>query len=97
MPCRGAAGTCGAGAVNRIILRSVDHELLGQRVRDQATGRIGKLGAVFRHVNAFTGRIVRDEAHLRPVDASGWEWTTSVADLARVDVDGGPENARRDG
>lgn len=67
--------------MDRVILRSVEHELLGRRVRDQGSGRVGKVGAVFRHTNAFTGRVVRDEAHLRPVDGSGWEWTANMADL----------------
>lgn len=71
--------------MNQEFIREVEHELLGVRVKDQAEGRVGKLCAVYQYVNASTDRVMREEAHLRPVDGSGWEWTARVADLAPAD------------
>ncbi|TDC76275.1 hypothetical protein [Streptomyces hainanensis] len=66
-----------------ICLRWGTHELIGVRVRD-STGRVGRLDAVLEYVARGTDRIVRREAHLRPVDGSGWEWTAEADELTRA-------------
>lgn len=83
--------------MNREVVRSIGHELIGQQVKDRVTGRVGKLGAVYRYVNAFTGRVVRDEAHLRPADGSGWEWIADARNLIRADGDPEAKAVQRDG
>ncbi|TDC04696.1 hypothetical protein E1265_35810 [Streptomyces sp. 8K308] len=67
-----------------VVLRWGTHELIGERVTD-ASGRVGRLAAVLEQVVRRTGVTVRTEAHLRPVDGSGWEWTADVDDLTRAE------------
>mgnify|MGYP001404122501 CR=1 FL=1 len=59
------------------------HDLMGQRVVDEA-GRVGRLGSVVEYTDRTTNRVLRREAHLRPTDGSGWEWTAD-ADTLRAD------------
>lgn len=66
-------------------MRWTDHDLIGQLVTDQATGRIGTLAAVARYISRETGRTVRAVAHLRPIDGSGREWTANPANLTPAD------------
>ncbi|WP_461034780.1 hypothetical protein [Streptomyces mayteni] len=65
------------------LLRWGVHELAGERVVDQA-GRVGTLGGVLEHTDRATGNLLRREAHLRPVDGSGWEWVTDADTLRRA-------------
>ncbi|WP_165956310.1 hypothetical protein [Streptomyces hainanensis] len=44
---------------------------------------MGRLAAVLEYVADRTGLVVRAEAHLRPVDGGGWEWTADAGCLTR--------------
>ncbi|TDC09648.1 hypothetical protein E1265_32065 [Streptomyces sp. 8K308] len=69
----------GTGAVTTgITLRWGRHELMGQLVTDPTTGRVGRLDGVLEHVARGAGRVLRVEAHMRPVDGSGVEWTADA-------------------
>ncbi|GAB2882739.1 hypothetical protein [Streptomyces mayteni] len=50
------------------------HALMGHLVTDPATGRVGRLDGVLEFVANGSGRVIAAEAHIRPVDGSGWEW-----------------------
>ncbi|TDC19082.1 hypothetical protein E1265_24525 [Streptomyces sp. 8K308] len=67
-----------------IALRWGTHELMGERVTDPTTGRVGRLDGVLEHVARATGRVVLAEAHMRPLDGSGRVWTASVTLLTRA-------------
>ncbi|TDC67776.1 hypothetical protein [Streptomyces hainanensis] len=56
---------------------------MGQLVTDP-TGRVGRLDGVLHHVARETGRVLHTEAHIRPVDGSGIEWTADVTLLTLV-------------
>ncbi|MFI9047280.1 hypothetical protein [Streptomyces sp. NPDC053427] len=58
-----------------IRIEIAEHRLTGLRVTD-AEGRTGILGHVVIERDRQTQREVSRTAHLRPVDASGIEWTT---------------------
>ena len=68
-------------------LRWGTHTLMGQLVTDPATGRVGRLDGVLEFVAAGSGRVERVEAHMRPVDGSGREWTASADVLTPVVAD----------
>ncbi|GAB2880859.1 hypothetical protein [Streptomyces mayteni] len=65
-------------------VRWVGHALVGELVADPATGRVGRLAAVLEHVDRATDRVVLAEAHVRPVDGSGIEWTADATRLTAV-------------
>ncbi|MDT0323352.1 hypothetical protein [Streptomyces millisiae] len=67
-----------------VTLRWGRHELMGQLVTDPTTGRVGRLDGVLEHVARGTGRVLRVEAHLRPVDGSGVEWTADAGALVAI-------------
>ncbi|MFD5317492.1 hypothetical protein [Streptomyces sp. NPDC127098] len=65
-------------------VRWTGHALMGLLVEDPATGRVGRLAAVLEHVDRPGNRVVLAEAHVRPVDGSGIEWTADAAKLRAV-------------
>ncbi|GAB2880691.1 hypothetical protein [Streptomyces mayteni] len=67
-----------------IALRWGGHELMGQLVTDPTTGRVGRLDGVLEHVARESGRVLHAEAHMRPVDGSGREWTADATVLTAV-------------
>ncbi|GAB2900107.1 hypothetical protein [Streptomyces mayteni] len=67
-----------------ISLRWGTHELMGQLVTDPTTCRVGRLDGVLEHVARETGQVLHVEAHMRPVDGSGMEWTADAAALVSV-------------
>ncbi|GAB2916837.1 hypothetical protein [Streptomyces mayteni] len=60
------------------------HALMGHLVTDPATGKAGRLDGVLQFVAKGSGRGVAAEAHVRPVDGSGWEWKANVDTLVAV-------------
>ncbi|GAB2922089.1 hypothetical protein [Streptomyces mayteni] len=62
-------------------VRWVRHPLIGALVADPATGRVGRLAAVLEHVDRPSDRVVSAEAHVRPLDGSGVEWTADATRL----------------
>ncbi|TDC24276.1 hypothetical protein E1265_10160 [Streptomyces sp. 8K308] len=66
-------------------VRWAPHELIGELVEDPSTGRVGRLVAVLEHIDRETNSVVRVEAHVRPVDGSGREWTANANDLVAAD------------
>ncbi|MGP4109295.1 hypothetical protein ACTWP5_00030 [Streptomyces sp. 4N509B] len=73
------------GGGDKEVLRDVAHPWIGQRVVEPRTGRAGRLGLVVEHVRYDVlgrERVLWTEAHLRPVDGSGWEWRADLDKLA---------------
>lgn len=61
-----------------------DHRLLGREVADLTSGRRGTVALVLEHRGKATGKVLRTEAHMRPLDRSGLEWTSDPATLQPI-------------
>ena len=72
-------------------IRCITHPWDGQRVVHPPTGRIGTLGTVIQYTARGSDRVVREEAHMRPVDGSGREWRAPLRELLRSDECTRPE------
>ncbi|MFI5763924.1 hypothetical protein ACIA8F_23665 [Streptomyces sp. NPDC051563] len=60
------------------------HPLIGREVAHLATGRKGTVGLVLEHRSKIGNRLIRTVAHMRPLDASGREWTAEVEELQPI-------------
>lgn len=61
-----------------------DHRLMGREVAHLATGRRGTVGLVLEYRAKKTNKLIRRVAHMRPLDASGKEWTANPQELQPV-------------
>ncbi|MGP4113614.1 hypothetical protein ACTWP5_22225 [Streptomyces sp. 4N509B] len=74
------------------------HPWIGQRVVEPRTGRAGWLGLVVEHVSYDVlgrERVLWTEAHLRPVDGSGWEWRADLDSLSLKPAEQSPPAEER--
>ncbi|MFK0016298.1 hypothetical protein [Streptomyces sp. NPDC091027] len=67
--------------VNVWLSEDPGHRLLGREVIHPGTQRTGTVGTVYIRTSKATGKTVGRTAHMRPLDASGREWTADPREL----------------